>query len=82
MDNTGIRLRNYRALLCEFKARPGEKGLSNHGMLTRFAKAGAVNVRYLSHINSGRKNIGDTFARQLERGFGKPHGWLDQTDKR
>lgn len=78
MDNIGIRLQNYRALLCEFTTRNDQIGLSNHGALTRFAKAGGLSARYLSHVNNGRKNIGNALARQLECGFGKPHGWLDQ----
>jgi len=77
MDIHGIRLKRYNQLLREFKARPDQQGLANHGLLTRFAGHGGVSVRYLSHINNGRKNIGDALARQLEVGFGKPHGWLD-----
>ena len=77
MDINGIRLRNYRVLLLEFRARPDQAALPEHGLLTRFAAAAGVSPRYLSHINNGRKNIGDTVARQLESGFALPHGWMD-----
>jgi hypothetical protein len=76
----GIRLRNYNKLLREFAKSPGEAGNESRGLLTRFGEHGKVSMRYLSHINNGRKNIGDTLARQLEKGFDKLHGWLDNMD--
>jgi hypothetical protein len=74
----GIRLQNYKRLLLAFRDRPDQRHLPGHGMLTRFAaEAGLRSARYLSHVNNGRKNIGDELARQLERGMGQPVGWLD-----
>lgn len=77
MDINGIRLKQYNKLLREFMRRPEQAMLPNHGMLLRFAVHSGVSARYLSHINNGRKNIGDATARQLEKGNGKPFGWLD-----
>jgi len=77
MDINGIRRRNYETLMERFKARPEEQGMPVHGLLTRFAKHAGVSVRYLSHINNDRKNIGSSVARQLEAGFNLPIGWLD-----
>jgi hypothetical protein len=74
----GIRLQNYKRLLLAFRDRPDQQRLPKHGLLTRFAaEAGLRSARYLSHVNNGRKNIGDELARQLERGMGRPEGWLD-----
>lgn len=77
MDINGIRLKRYNQLLREFMQRPDQSMLPNHGLLQRFAQGCGVSARYLSHINNGRKNIGDATARQLEKGNGKPFGWLD-----
>lgn len=77
MDINEIRMRNYKALLLQFRARPEEASLAQHGMFTRFADHAGVSARYLSHINNGRKNIGEDLSRQLEAGFGLPHGWMD-----
>lgn len=77
MDTNGIRLGNYRTLLLQFRARPDQEGLLEHGLLTRFAKVSGISPQYLSHIINGRKNIGQTVARRLESGLGMPHGWMD-----
>lgn len=78
MDINGIRLNNYRTLLLQFRAKE-DKTLPEHGLLTRFAEAAGVSARYLSHINNGRKNIGDGLARQMETAFSLRHGWMDNT---
>lgn len=77
LDVFAIRLINYKSLLLQFRARPDQTGLPEHGFLTRFADHVSLSARYLSHINNGRKNIGETYARALEVGFMLPHGWLD-----
>lgn len=73
-----IRMANYQRLLREFAGLPQEAGKPEHGLFSRFADYVGVNVRYLSHINNGRKNIGDAFARQLERGMDKQENWMDR----
>ena len=78
MDIYTIRLANYKTLLLQFRSRKDEKDQPEYGLLTRFADACGVNARYLSHINNGRKNIGEALARQLEVGMKVPHGWMDR----
>ena len=73
-----IRMAKYQELLSEYAARPEERTLAHHGRLRRFATSAGVSERYLSHINNGRKNIGDQFARDLENGMGKAENWMDQ----
>jgi hypothetical protein len=62
----------------EFQKRPDQRGLPEHGLITRFATFASLNPRYLSHINNGRKNIGVSLARKIELAFSKPHGWFDK----
>lgn len=76
MARNDIRLHNLRALIAEF------------GSIARLAEAADVSEKYLSQLNnratmpSGtRRKIGDTVAEKLERGTGKPSGWMD-TDRR
>lgn len=80
MDINGIRLQNYNLLLRMFRDRPDQAGLPAHGLLKRFAEHVSVSPRYLSHINNGRKNIGDALARRLETESGKPFGWMDRVN--
>lgn len=77
MDISGIRLANYKRLLQEFQDSPGQAGLMRHGLIKRFADHAGLSDRYLSHVNNGKKNIGEVIARKMEAGFGKDHGWLD-----
>lgn len=77
MDVTGIRLRNYSMQLAAFAASADQKRLPTHGKLARFAEATGTSARYLSHINNGRKNIGDAVARQIELGLGLQNGYMD-----
>ncbi len=78
MDINEIRMRNYLNLQVQFKMRPENKGLPDHGMLKRFAAFTDVSPRYYSHINNGRKNIGDKTARAIEKAFALEHGWFDR----
>lgn len=77
MDANAIRLQNYNALMREFRDRPEEANLPKHGLLRRFGAHAGLSSAYLSQINVGHKNIGDTTARRMEKAFGRPHGWLD-----
>jgi hypothetical protein len=77
MDIAEIRLRNYKALKLLFRDRPDQQGKPQHGLLVRFSEAAGVNARYLSHIENGRKNIGDKLAREMEAGLGLEFGWMD-----
>jgi len=73
-----IRFSNYRYLYQRFANQSSQKGLPARGMLRRFATSGALSASHLSLINGGHRQIGDALARQMEAGFGKPYGWLDQ----
>lgn len=44
------------------------------------ARRAGTEASYLSQITSARgtREIGDELARKLEKGFRKPHGWMDQ----
>jgi len=77
MNITTTRLLNYKALMIRFRDRKDQEGLPAHGMLKRFAEEVCISPRYLTHINSGFKNIGHKTARQLEKGSGEDEGWLD-----
>ncbi len=67
MDAKAIRLHNLRRLI-------GESGTQR-----KLAAQTGVNPAYLSQILSRRtqRQMGDDVARRLERGMGKPHGWMD-----
>jgi SOS-response transcriptional repressor LexA len=67
MDAKEIRLQNLRRLIEEA------------GGQRRLASRGRVNPAYLSQILSARtrRSMGAEVARRLEKGMGKPHGWMD-----
>lgn len=77
MDIHQIRLSNYRQLLVDFANSHDELGRADYGRIARFSAKAGVNPRYLSHINRGRKNLGDDLCRAIETGLGLPHGWMD-----
>lgn len=66
MDNKQIRLENLRALIRE------ARGTAN------LARTAGTDPNYLSQITTGRRNVGEDLARDLERGMKKPAGWMDQ----
>lgn len=69
MENKEIRRRNLEVLVGE---------APNH-LLKEVAQKAGVNELYLSQIRSAktRADMGDNVARKLERGHGKPVGWMD-----
>lgn len=68
MDVKQIRKANLRILI-------GEAGKA-----AKLAKCVDTDPSYISQIISkkGGREVGDEFARKLERATGKPHGWMDQ----
>jgi hypothetical protein len=72
-----IRFARYQEAITEFSKRWSEKRLPEHGRLSRFARYTDNDPRYLSHINNGRKSIGDETARKIERRMKKPAFWMD-----
>lgn len=77
MDINQVRLQNYRVLIEQFKNKEAARGEPERGYLNRFGAFVGISPRYLSHINNGRKNVGDATARQIEHAFKLPHGWMD-----
>lgn len=47
------------------------------GMDARFAEHIGVNPKYFSFIKSERRNVGSVIAREVERVFSLPEGWMD-----
>jgi hypothetical protein len=76
-DVSDIRLRNYKALMLQFRQKEAAHGILERGLLNRFGKFVNISPRYLSHVNNGRKAIGAATARQIEHSFDLPHGWMD-----
>jgi len=80
MDIKQIRSKNYHFLFGRFKASiwaefPEEP---ERGMLKRFAEKLDLSEAYISHINTGYKQIGDKTARKFELALKLPNGWMDK----
>lgn len=72
MDNKEIRKLNLSRLVKEA------------GTIARLSEIIDTNPAYLSQILTGQtyksgaiRGVGDALARKLEKGMGKPHGWMD-----
>lgn len=70
-------MRNYAELMRRFRERGLDRGEPERGSLSRFGKHAGVSPRYLSHVNNGRKHLGDESCRKIEAAFGLPPGWMD-----
>ncbi len=77
MDIQNIRRSNYRSVFAKFAMKLKAETGTSRGALKQFGMATGVSPRYLSHINSMRKEIGDEVARKIEGGFSLPFGWMD-----
>lgn len=76
MDTTSkIRHENFMQLFRKFREQHPK--LPQRGMLKMFAERVELSDRYLSHIKTGRKNIGASIARQIEKRLRLPVGWMD-----
>ncbi|HDR9065512.1 TPA: hypothetical protein ACU967_002270 [Burkholderia contaminans] len=76
-----IRRENFLFLFEQFKERvrqtlPSEK---DRGMLKRFSEQLGISDKFVSHINTGRKPIGDRAAQKIEEALSLPRGWMDET---
>lgn len=78
MDVNEIRMRNYKALMLQFRNKELDRGEPERGLLNRFGQHTGVSPRYLSHVNNGRKHLGADTCRRMEEAFRLPHGWMDQ----
>ena len=78
MDDVSVmRFRNYKALMLQFRQQEAARGEPERGLLNRFGAFVGISPRYLSHLNNGRKAVGAQTARQMEKAFGLPEGWMD-----
>jgi hypothetical protein len=80
MDINQIRFANYKYLFEQFKemTRRDDPGAPEKGMMKLFGERVGVREAYMSHINTGYKNIGPKTARQFEEALKLPSGWMDQ----
>lgn len=74
-DITVIRLNNMTHLFNQMRSEFAHE--PEHGMVRRFSQKTGVSAQYLSQIRNGRKNIGHSTARRIEKAFGREEGWLD-----
>ena len=48
-----------------------------YGSIEKCCAATGLDASYVSQTRSGHRNIGNAFARRIEKSFGKNEGWLD-----
>ncbi|WP_118181273.1 helix-turn-helix domain-containing protein [Paraburkholderia phosphatilytica] len=79
MDVTQIRRKNYEFLFDRFKESVWARSPSEpeRGMLKLFASQLGFSDAYLSHINTGYREIGLKTARKMEKALRLAHGWMD-----
>lgn len=65
MNNKAIRRANLIALI------------ETEGEIQRLAGRFGMNASYMSQIKNGTRQMGDSFARRIEKALGKPEGWMD-----
>lgn len=65
MNTKEIRRQNLAALLGKYKTLP------------EFEDAAKVSGNYASQIANGFRDMGHSFARDIEAGLGLPEGWMD-----
>lgn len=76
MDINETRRENLLKLLADYRDRVNDG--REHGLLRDFGIASGVSDRQLSHLKSGRRNLGTATARLMEKSLGLPHGWMDE----
>lgn len=74
MDVYKARFNNLLSLLNTYQ---DARGGSERGLLIDFGKLIDVSDRQLSHLKSGRRNIGSATARKIEQQLGLKSGWMD-----
>lgn len=79
MDIALIRRKNYNFLLDRFKQSVWAKNPTypDRGMLKLFASQLGFSDAYMSHINTGYREIGLKTARRMEKSLRLEHGWMD-----
>jgi hypothetical protein len=77
MDIHDIREQNYKLLFVAFANKMRDEQGTDRGALDRFGKFTDTSPRYLSHVNMGRKKLGDEVCRKFEQAHRLPRGWMD-----
>lgn len=79
MEIKQIRKNNFDFLLDRYKQSVWAQfpDVPERGMLKKFAVELKMSEAYISHINSGFKDIGDKTARRFEAELKLPSGWMD-----
>lgn len=79
MDVSQIRRKNYERLFADFKQRVWGKNPEEpeRGMLKLFGAQLGFSDAYMSHINTGYREIGLKTARRMEKSLRLAHGWMD-----
>lgn len=77
MDIHDIREVNYKTVLTQCAQEMRLTIGSDYGVLKRFGEVIGVSPRYLSHVNMGRKKLGDEVCRKIEQAYRLPFGWMD-----
>lgn len=70
-----IRLMNFLALYREFEDAMPDTPQKDR--LKAFSEHVGLSERYLCHLRTGRKYIGQLAARRIEHRMGRPEGWMD-----
>ncbi|GAA0907563.1 hypothetical protein GCM10009552_15660 [Rothia nasimurium] len=80
MDTYEIRYRNLRSLVAQLEREAGRAGYARAGGLAMLAERLNKQPAQVNHFASESrvKNIGPKIAREIDRAFGHPDGWLDQ----
>jgi hypothetical protein len=76
-----VRKQNFDFLFEQFKAKVREAWPNEpeRGMLKRFAEQLSISEAFVSHINTGRKPIGDRTAMKIEDALKLQRGWMDES---
>lgn len=76
MDIYKVRHTNLVSLLRTYQ---DSRGGSERGLLIDFGRLIDVSDKQVSHLKSGRRNIGSATARKIEQQLGLQDGWMDVT---
>jgi len=77
---SGIRKRNLmwlRTVVFQKKLEAESGGHEVRGADKLFSQEIGLNPKYFGHIKNGRRNVGNPLAREVERVFDRPIGWMD-----
>jgi len=76
-DTSQVRRGNLIALFHEYASSKVQTKGATTGLQQEFAQALKIHPSLWSLLKSGKRQVGDKLARQIERLMDKPIGWLD-----